>query len=116
MLTTIWTVRNRSYAPRPIDYDFRDRQLIVPHSYAWYCGICGEVWARRVVLGSKSDPEWIFWQTPCIACGRTRNCFQLPGSLLHAHHDLIESMPDDLLAEEVLIQSEELYESTLSHP
>ena len=103
MLHCLWTVDSVAYPPHSIGLDWQGN---LPTHAAWYCGICGDVWARRVVLDLPTtiDPAWRFWQIPCRRCAATRNCFQLPGSLMHySDRQLLNSLPHDLLVREFLL-------------
>ena len=61
---------------------FVHAQLQLPTSYAFFCPVCSEVWARcPVVVEGKGDPEpFMVWTLPC----RKHPTHQLavPGSLM----------------------------------
>jgi hypothetical protein len=49
-------------------------------SRAYFCKHCGEIWARRIVLNSKGDPQ--YFRAIDVACRNHSDPWAIPGSLL----------------------------------
>lgn len=71
-----------------------------PQSYAFFCPLCGDLWARCPVEANDGlTEEFMVWTKCCKKHGR--HSFDLPGSLYMAwDKSFSDSFPDELLREE----------------
>lgn len=101
MATQTWIIEGEMYPPESIGLEHIHAQPSRPFSIAYFCPYCGEIWARRVVVGG--DPQWSLWHRPCskhpheISRG-------LSGSVwLGFHTDSDRNLPKAVLRREALL-------------
>lgn len=75
----------------------------VPTSYAFFCPVCAEVWARCPVEVVEGAPEhFMVWTKACSKHFVHR--MEVPGSIyLDWDKDFTESFPEGVLREELLL-------------
>ena len=74
-----------------------DRLQAIPRSIAYFCPLCGEIWARAVVQGSD---RWSVSHSDCTRCGRW-SLISVPGSLWHSWDpNLTQSFSEPVLRRE----------------
>lgn len=73
----------------------------------WLCWVCGEVWARELVLspdGSTFEKGYEVWEAPCSMCTSPYSYGLIPGSLtLPTRYplDTLETLPPVLRKREM---------------
>lgn len=98
--------------------EWRGDARLLPISQMFYCGLCGEVWARLPVyeLEDPAQPlprklrPWQSYRHVCSKCrNRTDWLEDWPGSIWHAlDEDYTASLPLPVLRREVLVLSLQL--------
>ena len=85
----------------PISYDSGRRDLLWHRcSYAFFCRVCGEVWARIVMFNSRGEQQ--AFEPVCVSCKEHSDLWNVPGSLLANHLDrLLDSLPPEVLRREL---------------
>lgn len=87
--------------PRSMIYVHAERR--VPPSYAFFCPVCGELWAQCPVYitGSKTPERFVVWTTPCK--NHYRDNLSVPGSIILSwDHDFAVDLPLDVVKREVI--------------
>jgi len=81
-------------------------ELRPPESIAWFCPLCGEIWARREVKDrfGKHPYAWITYIRVCQSC--VRGCYQSKlfpaGSLIRTCSDSeLDDLPEPVLKREL---------------
>lgn len=71
-----------------------------PYSYAFFCPVCADVWARCPVDFAGRTREWTVWSVACRK--HPRRSSEVPGSLLLTwDKSFNDSLPHDALAWEL---------------
>jgi hypothetical protein len=90
-MRTIWYVGSHVIAEADIEWPW-----LQPDSIAYGCPHCGEIWARKHILGSE---RWVFPCAPCPSCPPYYDHF--PGSLLVGELAFSDRLPPELFAYEL---------------
>lgn len=86
-------------------FDKRGMVPSAPVSYAFFCPVCAEVWARCPVSLPDSEKYQPFQvlTANCRKC-RTNNVFKVPGELTCSwDHEFVEAFPQEVLQRELML-------------
>lgn len=105
--TQTWFISGKCLGQYPIGLAHTHGQLHPPHSYAYCCPVCGDVWARRII---NPQTKWMFWAIRCPKHPDDPVWRRPPGSILTSWmvYDLSMDLPKPLLAREALLSIEEM--------
>ena len=79
---------------------FNEGVLSTPISEAFFCPVCGEVWARAVIDGTRFS----VWAVPCERHTTTGQSISIHGSLwLSGSSEYIKHLPKEVLQRELLV-------------
>ena len=63
MPTQTWIVEGQVFPPEPIGLEYIHAQPCRPFPIAFFCPFCGDIWARRIIVGGNT--EWALFHVPC---------------------------------------------------
>jgi hypothetical protein len=77
-------------------------------SRLWLCYVCGEIWAREIMLAGRGrDEAYEVWEAPCRGCSSSYSSQGVvPGSLTLATRyplDTFETLPPELKRREAAL-------------
>ena len=110
-MNQLWIINDDHLGPYPIGLERSHAELHRPMNVAFFCPLCGDIWARRVVEGG--DPQWVLWNRLCKRhpSSISRGC---SGSVWQNYDtEYLTNMPLDLLRREFLLHMETIYDNTL---
>jgi hypothetical protein len=73
-------VGDTSLGKSQIDSEYRDASIHLPWSVAYFCPVCGEIWARCRVTHEGSLRDYMVWTRKC-ANHSTPFFYEFPGSM-----------------------------------
>ena len=103
-------IGTKYFGTAPRTYEAVHGTVVPPSSYAYFCPVCAEVWARCPVTSVASGKVSRF-QVLTLTCGKHTNteALQIPGSLfLSWDRAYSEAFPEELIRYE-LTQALNLY-------
>lgn len=97
-----WFIQGRTFGPFPVSPSFIKAELTPPRSYAYYCPICGDVWARRIISPAA---RWLFWSFHCPKHPDQSFWHTVPGSIIPSFlfEELWPDLPYSLQQREALL-------------
>lgn len=103
--TQTWFVQGKVLGQWPIGLQRTCSTIHAPQSLAYYCPVCGDVWARRIIA---PETNWMFWSVHCPRHPDAPVWRRPPGTLILSFflQDETFNFPKELYAREALLYIE----------
>jgi hypothetical protein len=96
----IWMIGKQMFPEEPCAWEYQRERLCSPRSLAFFCPICGEVWARRIIL---PENRWFLYTIPCEkhAVEHWTHALVPPGSVIPTwEEELLRTAPLEIMRRE----------------
>jgi hypothetical protein len=99
MSTQTFIAAGKNFGASPRGFVVRHAEAHSPHSYAFFCPVCGEVWARAPVEDGGKMNQFLVLTRRCRQHS-SPDPIDVPGSLFVEWDEAFnEAMPDQLILE-----------------
>jgi predicted RNA-binding Zn-ribbon protein involved in translation (DUF1610 family) len=97
-----WFISGRTFGPYLAHPLYIKGELHPPRSYAYFCPVCGDVWARRII---SPDTRWLAWSFRCPKHPDAPFWHTVPGSIIPSFlfEELWHDLPLPLKQREALL-------------
>lgn len=101
--TQTWFLAGKLIAHAPCKPEHMRSELHPPYAFAFFCPVCGDVWARRAIM---PETRWNVLTHECPKHPSPRYCEPEGSVWLNYNADFLGNLPKEVLQYEALLRME----------